>query len=85
MLLRNYIVTKWYSTSCDTIRKLLQSTNLHGITLQEIDFDSLSLTERTSLKLVGVPVLILLTDEGVELKRMKGVPTMQQLEEFLSA
>lgn len=83
MKLIKYSAKTWHCPSCIQLSKLLDSVDLKDIEFLEIDIDSLKRQEMQDLKIRGVPVLRLLSDEGEEVKRMTGVPTKQQLEEFL--
>ncbi len=63
---------------CKMLSGMLESTDL-GIPVEEIDIDE-NMEVSMSYGVRGVPTLVLLNDDGVELRRLTGLPTRAQLE-----
>ena len=60
------------------LSNILKSTDL-GIPVEEIDIDeNTELPEKYGIR--GVPTMVLLNDDGVEVRRLVGLPTKDQLE-----
>lgn len=68
---------EWCSP-CKMLSNMLESTDL-GIPVEEIDIDeNPELTQKYGVR--GVPTMVLLNDDGVEVRRLIGLPTKDQLE-----
>ncbi len=61
---------------------LLDRMDLGRIELVKINIDTMTQSDKNKYKVKGVPVLVL-TINGVEIRRMQGVANSQQLLEFL--
>jgi len=83
MKLLKYSPKSWVCSSCEALSKLLKEVHLGDIELIEVDIDTLSPSELKSLGIRGVPVLRLVDELGVEVKRMQGLPSLTKLQEFL--
>lgn len=63
---------------CKMLSGMLESTDL-GIPVEEIDIDdNMELSMKYGVR--GVPTMVLLNDDGVEVRRLTGLPTKAQLE-----
>lgn len=68
---------EWCSP-CKMLSNILKSNDL-GIPVEEIDIDeNPELTQKYGVR--GVPTMVLLNDDGVEVRRLIGLPTKDQLE-----
>ena len=83
MILHKYSATSWHCSSCIQVQKLLDSLDLTGITVQEIDVDTVKPEDLRRLNIRGIPMLILYDNSGLELKRIQGVPAPDRLKKFL--
>lgn len=65
---------------CKMLSSMLKSTDL-GIPVEEIDIDeNIELPKKYGVR--GVPTMVLLNNDGVEVRRLVGLPTKAQLETF---
>lgn len=63
---------------CKMLSGMLESADL-GIPVEEVDIDeNMELSMKYGVR--GVPTMVLLNDEGVEVRRLTGLPTKAQLE-----
>ena len=80
-------LVKYQSTwcaSCKTQTALLNTINLEGIMLEQVDIDNLDMQQLSKVKVHGIPTLILYDNLGNELKRKSGALTKKQLQDFLN-
>jgi thioredoxin 1 len=66
---------------CKALSKLLTQLNT-TITIEEIDIDS-NIEKAKNFSIRGVPTMVLVNNNDVEVKRLVGVPTLNELQEFL--
>ena len=67
-----------WCSPCAMLSNMLESTDL-GIPVEEIDIDeNMELPKKYGIR--GVPTMVLLNDDGVEVRRLIGLPTKDQLE-----
>jgi thioredoxin 1 len=63
---------------CKMLSVMLESVDL-GIPVENIDIDdNIELSMKYGIR--GVPTMVLLNDDGVEIRRLTGLPTKAQLE-----
>jgi thioredoxin 1 len=63
---------------CKMLSGMLKSIDL-GVPVEEIDIDdNIELSMKNGVR--GVPTMVLLNDDGVEIRRLTGLPTKAQLE-----
>ena len=67
---------------CKILSKTIESAGDLGIKITEIDIDEqIALSAKYDIR--SVPTMIMLDDDGYQLKRKSGVMNLQQLKEFL--
>lgn len=68
---------------CKNLAVNLKTIDLSGIELEEVDVDSVGKDALMQAKVRSIPTLVLLSDDGTELRRKSGAMTTEQLKEFL--
>lgn len=81
-----YITDQWFSSSCKNLLRTFNQLDLYqyGITSLEVTcVTTLTKEQREFFRIHGVPLAVIY-NKGKELKRLKGLVTKEELQEFLT-
>ena len=81
-----YITDQWFSSSCKNLLRAFNQVDLSLYSINSLEVTcvtTLTREQRETFRIHGVPLAVIY-NKGKELKRLKGLVTKEELQEFLT-